>query len=383
MMTMHPLRGRSDLRPVAAWALSGAILFTVAISEPIIGRRASAAVPPASTVPAQIENDAATTPPSSADGAADAALEIALPPVATGSRGLVGTYVVEYVGPRLRAKPDQAITAPLIVRVLDEPAPAGSTDAAASTPRYRIEFIGTVVGTYDLRELIEHADGSGAAALPPLPVRIDSELPSAHGTDLFLEDRPVPALRSWYRVGMILLVLAWLAIPVIAIVRRAMRRTPPVVVEPPAPPPTLADRLRPLVEAAMRGELSVPERARLELLLIDVWRDRLGLAALPPAQALIRLRRDPQAGELLRAVEGWLHAPATGASGASAAGSGSSVPAADLAALLEPYRSIDASAFPESAFSRHAGGGAPEPGTAAGTAAAPASATGTRIGAHP
>ena len=90
--------------------------------------------------------------------------------------------------------------------------------------------------------------------------------------------------------------------------------------------PTLAERLRPLVGAAAKGELSTDERARLERLVIGHWREKRGdIAALPPAEAMTKLRHDPEAAPLVLALERWLHAPA------------SSTPKSDIEALLAPY----------------------------------------------
>ncbi|HMN97056.1 MAG TPA: hypothetical protein PKC43_02760 [Phycisphaerales bacterium] len=265
----------------------------------------------------------------------------ALAPVASASRGVVGFHVIEHAGVPIRAIPDQGLFAPVIVRVLEVPTPTGAA------PRYRIEFIGSVVGNFDLVPLLEHIDGTPAHALGRLPIRVDSELPALHGTDLFLQDRSIAPLRSGYRAWMIALALAWLAVPAVVVARRALRRPQPTVIEPPPPPPTVADRLRPLVEAAIDGTLDLAGQARLELLLVRFWSDRLGLESLAPAAAIIRLRRDPEAGALLRAVEGWLHAPRAARGGPSdrdaiEPAASERRPDAELARLLRPYTLIAA-----------------------------------------
>ena len=47
---------------------------------------------------------------------------------------------------------------------------------------------------------------------------------------------------------------------------------------------TLADRLRPLVDAAVAGALSAGQHAELERLLIGYWRRRLNLEQAAPAK---------------------------------------------------------------------------------------------------
>jgi hypothetical protein len=95
-------------------------------------------------------------------------------------------------------------------------------------------------------------------------------------------------------------------------------------------PATLADRLRPLVDAAVAGELTAGQHAELERLLIGYWRRRLKLEHTAPAQFMAVLRSHEEAGPLLRRLEDWLHRPA-GTAGA-----------VDVAALLKPYQAISA-----------------------------------------
>jgi hypothetical protein len=72
-------------------------------------------------------------------------------------------------------------------------------------------------------------------------------------------------------------------------------------------PPTLADRLRPLLERAARGQLSSDEKASIERLLLGHWQHQLSLADTDPSDAIVALRKHPQAGQLLRCLEDWLH----------------------------------------------------------------------------
>ena len=71
---------------------------------------------------------------------------------------------------------------------------------------------------------------------------------------------------------------------------------------------------------------------RLELILIAIWRKRLGIQDLPAAEVLVHLKQHAEAGVLLGELERWLHSPD------SAAGGG----AVDPAQLLAPYRNLTA-----------------------------------------
>ncbi len=256
---------------------------------------------------------------------------------ATASRGVGGEFTFEYAGAILRAKPNQAITSPTLVRVALMDSPSGAAPGRART--YKVSFIGAVAGTVDLREFVERADGQALTDLPDLSVSIVSQLPEKHGTDLFSAKHPTYLLEGNYRTLMYGFVGLWVAVPAIVLVRRMMRKQAEAPAPVAAPPPTLSELLRPLVEAAADRGLSVAEQGRLELLLLSFWRERLGLASLSPAQAIARIRADPAAGQLLVAVERWLHSR----------GSGASRPSEDIAALLEPYRAMAGVQVPASA----------------------------------
>jgi hypothetical protein len=243
---------------------------------------------------------------------------------ATSERGLVAEVIVVDAEQPLRAKPEQPLTAPVLVRVSEASAPTGRA--------FRVEFIGAVAGEYDLRDYLEFVDGTPATTLAPIRVRVESQLPASHGSDLFAIPEPPFRLESHYRNMLIAVGVLWLLIPIAVLIRRRLRRPPVVVVEPPAPPPTLADVLRPLVERAQGQGLSLREQAALELLLLHYWRDRLGLGDAPAATAIASIRRHPEAGTLMRAVERWLHAR----------GAGDARPAEDIATLLAPYAAVDA-----------------------------------------
>lgn len=241
------------------------------------------------------------------------------------SRGITGSIVVEHAGQPLQAMVDQNLSSGVVVRVTDLTPQAD----AGSPHRYRIDYIGAISGTFDLREFINHRDGTPASELAPLPVTIVSELPARHGTDLFREPVPPRFSQSHYRLILGGIALLWIAVPIFVLIRRAIRNRPTQATTPEPPPPTFADQLRPFVEAAMRGGLSVAQQASLELLLLAYWSDRRNLRSLSPADAIQALRVDPEAGQLLQAVERWLHSrnPASART------------PQEIHELLEPYRS--------------------------------------------
>ncbi len=261
--------------------------------------------------------------------AASAAPARAADPPVTAVRGIVGAVEVRAKGPALRARATQDAESPVLVRI------AEAVPEADGWTRFRVEFIGMVAGEYDLAERLECVDGT-VPRLAPIRVQVVSQLEPDHGSDLFGSESEQWLRRTWYRPAMIALAALWIAVPVVVLLVRRMRRPPPPPPEPPPRQPTLADQLRPLVEAASAGTLDVTGRGRLELLLYEAWRRRLQMDA-PRAEVVASLRRDRDAGALLGAVERWLHAPA---------GSGPSSPA-EIAALLAPWESV--AAVPEMA----------------------------------
>ncbi len=237
-------------------------------------------------------------------------------------RGLTGEIGFTYDGLALQADPHQDLDAPMLLRL-----ERSQRDGTFYTAR----FIGVVEGDYDLRTLIQHVDGSEASDLGPIVVRIVSDLPASMDTDLFNAADPAVGLSGGYKRNAIIIALIWLAIPVILIARRLMRPKPidDTPIEP--APPTLAEQLRPLVEAVAQRQLSVREQGRLELLLYHYWQTRLHPAPTDMAACIRQIREHPEAGVLLRAIEGWLHRPG-----------GAAHKPDDLDTLLAPYRTAPA-----------------------------------------
>lgn len=204
--------------------------------------------------------------------------------------------------------------------------------------RYDLEYTGLEPGKFDLRNALRRKDGTplsneaGAPnALPPIEVEITSVLapgvvkPHAPG------GRDVPGMGG-YVTSLIAGGVAWLIGLVLILRLGRKRREAPASAA--ARPRTLAERLTPLVERAMKGELTRNERAQLEMSLVAFWRRKLGLEAGAPAQTLPMLRRHPQAGPLLESLEAWLHQP-------------NAPRDVDLQALLAPYADLPADAIAE------------------------------------
>jgi hypothetical protein len=226
-------------------------------------------------------------------------------------------------GTELEARPIEDRQGKLVLRVIDV-FPHGSAF------RYNLAYYGLEPGEYDLRDYLRRKDGGPTADLPKIPVKVLAILPPGQIEPHRLEPTPA-AFGGGYRLGMILAGVAWFA-GLIAIVLIGRRHRGPSVAEDQSGGPTLADRLRPLVEGAMAGTLGQGQHAELERMLIGYWRRRLGLESASPARAIAEIRSDERAGPLLHRLEEWLHRPDREGE-------------VDVAALLEPYRDLPADAI--------------------------------------
>lgn len=226
-------------------------------------------------------------------------------------------------GPRLEPVP-QSFESPVSVRLL-------AARPHGDSFRYDLEVYGLDPGPHDLREYLADPTGAPLVELPPLTLEVTSVLPPGRVRPRALGagEPPVP---GGYRTTLFVLGALWIVglVALVASGRRARRQEQAAQEH----PQTAADRLRPLVERALAGELGQQERARLELNLIAFWRERLALADLTTAQALHRLREHDRAGPLLEALERWLHRPGSPDSTRE-----------DVEALLAPYRDVAASAL--------------------------------------
>ena len=222
-------------------------------------------------------------------------------------------------GPELVAKPVVA-RSPIVLRIT-------ATYPHGTDFRYDLEFEGLEPGGFDLRDWLVRKSGEPAAGLPPIGVEVSGLLPPGRVVPHAPTALPPPSVGGYFTT-LVVLGLVWLGGVVWFVVSGRRRR--PAAAAPPPVPVSLAERLRPMVEAAAAGSLPPAERARLELGLLALWRRRLGLADRSPAEIFVVLKDHPEAGPLLRGLESWLHAP-------DAAGK------ADVGDLLAPYRGLPAS----------------------------------------
>ena len=192
--------------------------------------------------------------------------------------------------------------------------------------RYDLEWVGFEEGRYDLLDYLVRKDGSPATSLPSIEVKVVSLLPAEafEPSDI---DPAATARLDGYSTTQIVTGVFWVAglLAILFVGRKRVVKPAPL-----PPPPTLADRLRPMVEMVANGEADTAQKAELERLLVAFWRVRLDLGSVRAADAIMAIRRHDEAGALLRQVEAWLHAPVP------------PTKSMDLAGLLRPYGSVTA-----------------------------------------
>jgi hypothetical protein len=221
-------------------------------------------------------------------------------------------------GTELEAKPIVDRRVPLVLRV-------GESYPHGSAFRYELVYYGLEPGSYDLKDYLRRKDGSSMKDLAAIPVRIEPVLPPGQIQPHALVLAPSPFLGG-YRLLLFLGGVAWVAGLAAILLAGRWKRSEVTAVS--LHPLTLADRLRPLVDAAVAGKLTQGQHAELERLLIGYWRKRLGLEKAAPAEFIGVMRNHKEAGPLLRRLEDWLHRP------------GGAAEPVDMAALLKPYQTI-------------------------------------------
>ncbi len=192
----------------------------------------------------------------------------------------------------------------LLVRIAATQREAGGAGEAVL---YDLRYVGRRGGEFDLREALQYVDGGRLDDVEPVIVGIKSGLPDNHDLLMVELAAKTPSMMRWYTLGLIVVATLWLAPLVVLIVRRiAAARARRVT--PAGPPPSLWDLLRPLLERAARGQLSVQEQAKLEMLALGAWIERLELQRERHATVMAKLREHPDARRAVDVLTRWLHA---------------------------------------------------------------------------
>jgi hypothetical protein len=222
-------------------------------------------------------------------------------------------------GSELEVKPLDDRKLPVVLRIVN-------VDQHGTAHRYDFVYYTLDPGTFDLREYLRRKDGTPLGDVPEIKVTATTLLPPGQ----VLPHEPAagrPAFTGGYWLAVIAAGGLWvLGLLAILFVGRKKKQEATATA---GGGDTLADRLRPLVERGLAGQLDLVQRADLERSLLAFWTKKLKLDALKPAERFAKLRADADAGPLLNQLETWLHKP----------GPQSGV---DVSVLLRPYQNLPA-----------------------------------------
>ena len=221
-------------------------------------------------------------------------------------------------GPPLEVTPIER-DAPVVVRILQ------TIGHGPDQHRYEIEYYCLEAGEYNLADYLQRNDGA-PAEIPPVMVTVEAQLGAGQVLPAELVPNTTPRVGG-YTTWLVGGGIVWL-VGLFALLFAGRKRL--TEEQKAAQRLSLADRLHPLVEKAMQGELSGQEQANLERMLLTYWRAKLDLNQKDASDAIVELRNHETAGELLRQLESWLHMPADRRT------------TVDLSELLKPYRNVRA-----------------------------------------
>ncbi|QDV50078.1 hypothetical protein [Gimesia fumaroli] len=197
--------------------------------------------------------------------------------------------------------------------------------------RYELEYYGLQPGEYNLADFLERKDGTPLGEVSAVPVQVESILAADRVEPNSPDAVSIPRIGG-YRLWMTLIFVMWVL--GIFLIVFARRKAAAEGEEDEQPPPTLSERLQPMVEKAISGELSNSQMAELEMMLVAFWRKRLHLEQTDVAEVTQILKQHKEAGPLLQQLEILLHRPDASQE-------------VNVAQMLEPYQDLPAEALDE------------------------------------
>jgi hypothetical protein len=214
--------------------------------------------------------------------------------------GVEEAVVIRYAGPRLVARPYRQGTS-VNVRIADQ---------SESGPVWVYDVRYIVVQPdkwFDLRDYLTTADGSELSDLPSFQVRGLTNLTKDIETRIEEIQEVGVHIWRWYYETLAGLGVFWVLWLCGLIWIGRPKRAPQAA--PPPPEPSLAQQIAQYLNLLRRDGLSTADRARLEILLLRHWRERLSLHEHRMAAACRGIGRDARFGPAYTTLEAWLHDP--------------------------------------------------------------------------
>lgn len=206
---------------------------------------------------------------------------------------------VVYPGTELEIRDVDPRTTPIVLRI-DAVYPHGSDF------RYDLTWSGMEAGTFNLSDYLRRKDGTDSS-LPACMVTVKSVLaPDAVDIHLVVPEKPL--IPATYRTAWLIGGIVWGA-GLLGLLFWGRRRQPAnAELRPEDIARAKLLRIEQLIEMALREPaFSVQQKAELDLLIVDFWRERRDLSGVAPDEAIRKLRNDSEAGPLLQRAERWLY----------------------------------------------------------------------------
>ncbi len=188
---------------------------------------------------------------------------------------------------------------------------------------YDLRYIVNRAGTFDLKDYLVADDGSTLERLPAFKFEGDPKLSKNLDTRIQETEEIRVDVGGQYYETMAVLALLWIGWLLLLIFWK--RPQPPAVPDAGPPPPTLAEMMRSFLAQLEAGTLNADAKAKMEMIMLQCWRNELALNAEPMHTSLDQIASHGSTGEALKKLQHWLHHP------------NSFVPSADIAAVIKPY----------------------------------------------
>lgn len=188
---------------------------------------------------------------------------------------------------------------------------------------YDLRYIVNRAGTFDLKDYLVADDGSALTGLPSFKFEGDPKLSKNLDTRIQETEEIRVDVGGRYYEWMALFTLLWIGWLLLLIFWK--RPKPPAEPDAGPPPPTLAEMMRSFLAQLEAGTLNADAKAKMEMVMLQCWRNELALGNEPMDSALAHIASNGKTSEALKKLQHWLHHPR------------SSVPSADIAAVIKPY----------------------------------------------
>ena len=188
---------------------------------------------------------------------------------------------------------------------------------------YDLRYIVNRAGTFDLKDYLVADDGSALTGLPNFKFEGDPKLSKNLDTRIQETEEIRIDVGGRYYEWMALFTLLWIGWLLLLIFWK--RPKPPAEPDAGPPPPTLAEMMRSFLTQIEAGTLNADAKAKMEMVMLQCWRNELALGNEPMDSALAHIASNGKTSEALKKLQHWLHHPS------------SPVPSADIAAVIKPY----------------------------------------------